>query len=309
MMTNNLETSPSEAIAPARGVAIEKVKGLTQEQMIERYMFPRKPVVLQDASKKWSALQRWSPEFWVKEYGDKVLKIDGKDVTMREQIRTSLESTEEKPGPYYRNVGIEQFYPELRKDVYPVPELAQPNWLYGAFFKPVSMATDKFGLYHELFIGGAGKSFPYMHYDDPGTHTFIHQIWGRKLFVLFPPTDGQYLYPGTGEKFRVSRIKDALNVDLTEFPLFAKASPHVVEIDAGETMFIPCGWWHTAKMTSFSISIGTDCLNHTNWSHFYDYQSRKLGFRNKLGGRAFLAYLAVIGKVLKLSAPRRNPGA
>jgi hypothetical protein len=304
-MTTN-DTTENVSAAPMSGsktLTVEKAKGLTRQQVIDRYMFPRKPVVLQDASREWSALKRWTPDFWIKEYGDKVVKIDRKDYALKDVVRLALDSSDEKPAPYYRNIEIESVFPELRKDVYPVPDLCQPNWLYTSLFKPVNIVTKKFGLYHELFIGGAGGSFPYMHYDDPGTHTFIHQIAGRKLFILFPPTDTEYLYPGTGENFRISRIKDPLNVDLNQYPLFAKASLYTVEIGPGETMFIPCGWWHTAKMLSFSISIGTDILNHTNFNHFIKYQSRKVAARNKrVVGAAYLAYLRMVGMILGFGA-------
>ena len=35
-------------------------------------------------------------------------------------------------------------------------------------------------------------------------------------------------------------------------------------------MFIPCGWWHTAKSLTPSVSIALDLLNGSNWKAFSD---------------------------------------
>lgn len=48
----------------------------------------------------------------------------------------------------------------------------------------------------ELFISTRESAgFPFLHQDMCATHAFSMQVQGIKRFILFPPSDSQYLYP------------------------------------------------------------------------------------------------------------------
>jgi hypothetical protein len=139
---------------------------------------------------------------------------------------------------------------------------------------------------YELFIGGRGRSFPFLHYDFPKAHTFIHQLQGRKLFLAFAPSDTPYLYPKSGRRFQVSQIPDVEHVSLDEFPLFRSATRFETELGPGDTLFMPPGWWHTARMLTFSVSVGIDVANETNWEEVRDFLKTKA--KGRLGPLASL---------------------
>jgi hypothetical protein len=157
-----------------------------------------------------------------------------------------------------------------------------------------------------LFIGGSGRSFSYLHFDVPGAHTFIHQLQGQKLLVLFPPSDGACLYPKTGKEFNVSRIPDVDRVSLEEFPLFAKATRMDAVVGPGDTLFMPSGWWHTAKMLSFSISVGIDVANRTNWNDVTGFLEKKAKARLGLLSPLFMAYVRAAGLLLGMGSENGN---
>jgi hypothetical protein len=278
---------------------LERVRGLDHEEFFQRYVVPGKPVLLENTTEMWGALRRWTPEFWIEGYGRKHVEIDGKEYEIKDVIRLALESNDSSPAPYYRNVRLRLCYPELFADISPYPQLCKPNWFHSPVFFPIRHHIAGGGGDYELFIGGAGGSFPYLHYDSPGAHTFIHQIIGRKLFFLFPPSDGAFLYPKSGNAFSVSAIPDIEKVDLNKFPLFAKVSRYAVEIGPGDSLFMPFGWWHTAKMLSFSVTVGIDVANHTNWDHVISYMSRKAKFRNRYFGAVYMAYMRCAGAWLQ----------
>lgn len=97
-------------------------------------------------------------------------------------------------------------------------------------------------------------------------------VCGRKLFTLLPPTDAAYLYvervpvakhvhtPSTGWSKEAVREAgtaspttvpwcrvdpDSPDLDLKkDFPLYNLASPVRVEVNAGETLYLPALWYH-----------------------------------------------------------------
>jgi hypothetical protein len=188
------------------------------------------------------------------------------------------------------------------KDISPYPPHCGANWFHSAGFYPVREKIIGGGGHYELFIGGAGRSFPFLHFDAPGAHTFIHQIAGRKKFILFAPSDGEYLYPLPDEKFSVSGIKDIENVDIEAYPLYQNATRYEDEAGPGDTLFMPSGWWHTAMMKSFSISLGIDAVNHTNWDKVKDYMKRRSSYENPILAAAYMAIMNTAASVSRFTS-------
>lgn len=298
METTQINTpTTAETRSDAR---LERVRGLSYEEFIRRYVIPRQPVVLEDVISEWPALQKWTPDFWIKRYNDRRVEIDANPFSLGEVIRLALAPKEDTPPPYYRNIRIGHEYPELQADISPYPVFCRPNWFHSAVFKPLKASFMGYGEY-ELFIGGAGRSFPYLHFDVPGAHTFIHQLQGRKLLVLFAPSDAPYLYPKTGD-FNVSCIPDVDHVSADDFPLFNRATRIDAELGPGDTLFMPFGWWHTARMLSFSVTVGIDVANDTNWENVSGFLAKKA--HAKLGpmGMVFMAYVRLAGAYLDRTA-------
>ena len=298
MQNNDISQSASSGQKTYPG--LDRVNGLSFADFYENYVMKRKPVILADAIDHWPAMTKWTPEFWVKNYGERPVTIDGKEHTLKRIVELSLESNEQTPAPYYRNIKIRNEYPELMADISPYPQACGPNWFHSKVFLPIRERIVGGGGHYELFIGGAGRSFPFLHYDAPGAHTFIHQIAGRKVFILFPPSDAPSLYPCEGSSFSVSRLKDLDTIDLSKFPLYANATRYVMEVGPGDTLFMPCGWWHTARMLSFSISLGIDVANRSNWDHVISYMGRRARFENPVLATAYMSYMRSAGGLLKL---------
>lgn len=275
---------------------IQRIKGLTPEQFRTEFVAQRKPVVIEDATKHWNALEKWTPEFWKENYGNRKVEIDGKDFLIEEVIDLALQSDEKNPAPYYRNIRIAHEYPELMSHITPESEFCLPNYFLHKIFTPLRTSLFAYGQY-ELFIGGKGRSFPYLHYDVPGADTFIHQIWGEKELILFSPDDSKFLYPKTGSEFNVSSIPDIENVSLDKFPLYKNAKKFKVVLKAGDSVYFPSGWWHTAKMLSFSISIGIDVANEYNWITVEDFLNKKAKSKLSFLSPIFMMYLK-LGKTL-----------
>lgn len=295
MQTSQMSSAVIDRSAPAR--SLERIRGISYEDFVAEYLTPRRPVIIEDAFGHWAAMRRWTPEFWIRTYGDRQVEIDGKPYSLKEVVELAQQESPETPPPYYRNVPLGRVYPELRPDISPPAIYSEPNWFHSGAFAPLRESFLGYGQY-ELFIGGAGRSFPYLHFDVPGTHTFIHQLAGHKLFILYPPGDAPYLYPKGGVSFNISRIRNVDEPVQAEFPLFVKATRYEVTIGPGDLLFFPCGWWHTARMLDYSVSLAIDVANDTNWKDVMGFIGHKAKMKIGPLSRLYVAYLWLVGKYL-----------
>jgi hypothetical protein len=253
------------------------------------------PAILDGIIDGWRALDRWTPEFWTSRFGGRVVTTDDGRFTVAEIIERAVVSTDESPSPYLRSEALDDFE-GLRADVEPYPAVCVPNWYRGAPFRlwnPFAAAGNAMLGRYELFIGGRGRAFPYVHFDAPGTDTFIHQVRGRKRFLLFAPEQADRLYAGGGAAFHLSAIRDPEHVSLDEFPRFEGIDALVAEVGPGDTLFIPSGWWHFARMESFSVTVAVDVLNRRSWPSVIAFMSRKR--QHGAVSRGAMAWLRLIG--------------
>jgi histone arginine demethylase JMJD6 len=283
-----------------QAASIERRSTPSYSEFVEEFLFPRKPLVIASALVRWNALSHWTPEFFRERYGRLPLQVhgqpytlggflptkkDGTPLTFGELIDLVLASTENNPAPYLRNIHIEKFVPELQKDLEPVPPYFHPNWLDGPLAGPLDSRLHR-GRF-ELYIGGTGGKFPVLHYDTWYIHTFLCQIYGTKRYTMFAPDQGPFLYP-SGNR---SLIPDIDNVDLNQFPLFARATPISFELQPGEILFVPAGWWHTTRILTPSITVSASRVNASNWRDFARDLATHVRRRNRPLVSTYLACL------------------
>lgn len=256
------------------------------------YSFRLRPAIVSGAIDHWPARTKWTPEYFRERYGSLVVSVDGRTWQLRELIEAILSSTPRRPAPYLRNQLIADLPPELMVDVLPMPECTQPNWLESR-----AIPTSKPLTYVELYIGGAGAVFPILHYDNLHTHAFLMQIYGEKEYVALAPDQGGLLYPDDGDSSNKSRIADLDDSDLERFPLFEQARGIRFRLRPGETLFVPAGWWHTARILSTSITVSVNTANRANWRAFRDdYVRGRTGWRTEL----LKSYLFALGVLFRL---------
>lgn len=289
--------SPSVPLQCSDVGAVQRVRGISRHDFGLQFETPGVPVVVEGLIDRWHALEAWTPEFWRTRFGSRIVGTDEGEMSVGELIDLAVRSTDATPAPYLRSERLDD-WPGLVGDVEPTPALCEPNWYRDRAFKAwnpfAALGNDLAGSY-ELFIGGQGRAFPYVHFDSPGTHTFIHQLRGIKRFLLFSPDQAQWLYAREGSEFHISAITDADRVSMDDFPLFANASPVMVELGPGDTLFIPCGWWHFARMRSFSVSVAMDVLNRSSWAHAVAFTRRKSAHASAPARAASLVYLRLVG--------------
>lgn len=245
---------------------IERRSGLSYVNFINEYVKPNVPVILMDAAKNWKAMNSFTPEFFKKNYGYKEASIQGKKYSLAEYIDLMLESTEENPAPYPCKFDIDVRFSELKPYVTPQLEILKKNRLQSPFFKRglIPQASTM-----EIFFGGPGGWFPYLHYDLYAMYALVTQVYGEKEFTIYEVNQERFLYVNPMHPWQ-SLIDNYFKPDYKKWPLFEKAVSQKAVIKPGETLFVPLGRWHTAKSLEPTISIAQDLLNATNWNRFKD---------------------------------------
>jgi histone arginine demethylase JMJD6 len=270
---------------------------LGRQRYMREYVDPLKPVIITGALEHWPARSKWTFDFFRDRYGNLPLEVDGRQLTMAQLIAEVGTSTPDAPAPYLRNYQVKQLPEALQADIAPMPSCTGPNWLDHPLITVRESLT-----FTELYIGGKGARFPVLHYDGLHTHAFLMQIQGVKEYIGFAPDQTPYMYTRSGDA-NVSEINDIENWDTSRFALFGKAKGVRFTLHPGETLFMPSGWWHTARILSPSITISINGANAANWSDFRKDFCRYYMAGRKLPPWFVNAYLLVVGKWLALSAP------
>lgn len=279
-------------------IVVEKKYGMSYDEFAENHLFANYPVVIGDACAGWGAKDKFTPEFFKSVYGDREINVEGQLFKLRDYIDLMAVSTEENPAPYPCKLQIDRDYPELLPDVTPRFQYAMPDWCHSKLM-PAGLLGGAETL--EIFFGSPGGQFPYVHYDYMCLHAYITQLYGIKEFTVIPPDQTPYVYP-KADNMWISEVPDIKHPDLEKYPLCAKTTPVTFTIGPGETLFIPCGWWHTARSVTSTISVALDCLNASNWDKFRQEVDINLSKKKPLKAKMAQAYLSVIGNVLKTSS-------
>ena len=111
-----------------------------------------------------------------------------------------------------------------------------------------------------------------MHFDIDMSHVFHTAMYGKKTVYLFPYEQGKNLhrYPFTCRSY-----VDVERPDFQQYPGLKVAQGYKVELEPGETLYIPSGYWHHFVYDEPGYSVSLRCTNSA-------WQGKLLGFYNLL---------------------------
>lgn len=229
---------------------IDVVDDISKEEFYEKYLKPRRPVVIKNMAKKWPAYQKWTMEYMKEVVGDvEVPLYDSSKADPSAPINSS--AAKMKFGDYIDLIQREptdlriflfdpiKFAPKLLEDY------ISPKELMGGFL-------DK---YPNMFFGGKG-SVTFLHFDIDMAHIFHTHFNGRKHILLFDYKWKERLYQIPYATYALEDY-DIENPDFTQFPALDGVEGIECFLEHGDTLFMPTGWWHWMKYLdgSFSISL------------------------------------------------------
>lgn len=245
---------------------VQRKSNISYQEFMEEHHNPGIPVIFTDATKIWKANNLLTPDWFREHYPNKLSEVKNKDTgefyTMTEVLDMVEQSTTEKPAPYPLTFNITHEIPEMLDLLTPLNlNYAKPNWLEDKLFK-----RGYWGGVTELFIGGPGGKFPYVHKDYYHLSAWINQLYGEKRFTVFPRGQEEFLYV-TGKNQWRSEV-NIFEPDYEKHPKFKHATPISFTVGPGETLYIPFGVWHSAYSLTPTISVAFDQLNSKNFSPF-----------------------------------------
>ena len=242
-------------------LAVDRRPDLTPGEFFERYYATNTPVLLPGRARAFGAFGRWTPEHLSARFGDvEIEHVQGRDAERHYDELTPRLSVRAPLREYIARVlGAGE-----TNDVYFVannhnldrPELA-PLWDdlgdAGGLLDPRRRAGCA-----SLWIGPGGTVTP-LHHDT--CNVFFTQIFGAKRFTLASPLDTDLLR-GARAMYAAVDPEDPASLEGVD------ARFATVDVEAGDALFVPVGWWHHVRALSVSISVafsGFARPNHFGW--------------------------------------------
>lgn len=228
---------------------IPRVKNISKQDFVAQYLKPQLPVVIEGAATSWPAYEKWNLEYIRKIAGDQEVPLyDDRPVTHDEgfnQAHAVMKMSEYIRLLQARPTNYRIFLYNLLKEV---PAL-QKDFAYPdvglRLIKSLPM----------LFFGGA-QSKVFMHFDIDCTNILHYHFDGKKRCVLFPPDQTDFLYKVPYSLIAREDI-DFDKPDFNKWPALQHATGYVCELNHGDMLYMPEGYWHYMKYLTpgFSISL------------------------------------------------------
>ena len=244
---------------------VERRARVEADEFFGRYYATATPVVLTDVARRWRAVGAWSPSHFRERFaGVEIEAMVGRDADPHcdrhfEKHRATM--TMDALVDRVLEAGVSN-------DVYLI---ANNHTMKREAFRvllddvspdPAIFDGEKTPRAASLWFGPAGTLTP-LHHDT--TNILFCQIHGRKRVVLVPPDEPGMLDEADGFYARVDPESDDWPSDRMRY---------IVELERGDALFIPAGWWHQLRALDVSISFSLMSFRRPNAFSWYRPGSR-----------------------------------
>lgn len=224
---------------------IETVDTIDYDEFQERFYKPQIPVKIKNLLSDAKANKKWSPEFLKEQLPDLEVGVFENDPELLDRSQKTAPKTmlfgnyidKILSGPSDARLHLFNVFkhlPELTND-FEYPDIADRIVTALPF----------------AFIGGEG-SVARLHRDMDNANVFLTEFWGRKKVILFSPEYDELLYRFP---FATHSPVDVENPDYDQYPgLHLVEGQHTI-LEKGETLFMPCKYWHHIRYLSVGIGM------------------------------------------------------
>ncbi|MGB5430106.1 cupin-like domain-containing protein [Eudoraea sp.] len=235
---------------------IPRVKTINREDFIKNYYKPQKPVVIEKLITDWPAYSKWNFEYMKQVAGDITVPLyDDRPVDYKDgfnephskmKMADYIDLLRQQPTKYRIFLwNLIKEVPQLQND------FSYPDFGF-RFMKGLPM----------LFFGGM-DSYTFMHYDIDLANIFHFHFEGKKECILFPQTQNRFLYKVPHSLITHESI-DFSNPNLHEWPALEMANGYKTQLNHGEVLYIPEGFWHYMKYITPGFSMSLRGMAHNS---------------------------------------------
>lgn len=254
----------SARLAP-RPNAVERRATVSVDEFFEHYYATNTPVILTDLVRKWPAFGKWTPEHLKTVYGHAEVQMtsgraNDPDYDMNREkhyATTRMDAFVDRvlaAGQSNDFYLIARNYNTRRPELLPLFD--DIDWSFGYLDRAHATSGSA------LWFGPSGTITPF-HHDT--SNILFAQIYGRKKLVLAAPTEIALL---SGARAMYAAL-DPEKPDYEQHPEFRNVLLREVELQPGEALFIPVGWWHYVRALDVSISIALNNFARPNPFDWY----------------------------------------
>ncbi len=237
---------------------VPRVETITKEDFIHNYFKPQKPVVIERAIEDWPAFSKWDLDYMKEVAGNITVPLyDDRPVDYKDgfnephaEMKMSdyvdlLKREPTKLRIFLWNILKEM--PQLQKD-FSFPDFGL------RLMKGLPM----------LFFGGR-DSHTFMHYDIDLANIFHFHFEGKKKCILFDQKQNNHLYK-IPHSLIVREDIDFTDPDLEKWPALRNAKGYVTDLEHGNLLYMPEGFWHYMRYLTpgFSMSLRAIARNPKN---------------------------------------------
>ena len=234
---------------PLHLTEIERVKTISKEDFYNNYVKKQKPVVIEQLTQDWPAYEKWKLNYIKEIAGEKTVPLyDDRPVSHKDGFNEAHATM--KMADYVDLLQSEPtnyriFLYNLMKEV---PSLKDD-------FRWPDIGLRLVKQLPMLFFGGENSKV-FIHYDIDYSNILHFHFHGNKRCILFAPNQTPYLYKVPHALISREDI-DFDNPDFEKWPALKHAKGLVADLEHGEMLYMPEGYWHYMKYVTpgFSMSL------------------------------------------------------
>jgi hypothetical protein len=248
--------SPAAAASPSNGPAlpfavaeIERIQAPPAEVFVRRYQRPLRPVVLTGLTRDWEPAEAWTMAQMAARHGDAHV--------VAARLADGMLLDDDTTHTLFHHIRLRDFVESLADGAPAKDYVMAPTWnfattLAAEYQLPPYCAGAPY-MRAKVWLGKRGTVTP-MHCDVP--HNLHVHLSGRKRWLLVALGQSSRVYPrGLLSGMPNFASVDAERPDYTRHPRFRAATVWTATLGAGETLFIPHGWWHHTRSLDDAVAM------------------------------------------------------